>query len=74
VFPADKWTHCCITYNNPQGIVYINGVQKTTFSGASNSSSFQYDTQVIHSASNRYINDFRLYDHCLSPREVKLLA
>jgi hypothetical protein len=24
--PSNKWTHVCITYKNPQGYVYINGV------------------------------------------------
>lgn len=74
VFPSNKWTHCCITYNNPNGVIYINGNQYTTFSGASSSSSFAYSTQVIHSSANRYLQDFRVYDHCLSPREVKEIA
>jgi len=26
IFPTNKWTHCCITYKNPNGCVYINGV------------------------------------------------
>ncbi len=74
VFPANKWTHCCITYNNPTVTIYINGVKHATTSGISNSSSFSYETQVIHSSSNRYISDFRVYNHCLNPREVKLLS
>lgn len=73
-FPLNTWTHLCITYNNPNVTVYINGEKKATSSGISNSSTFAYDTTILHSNSNRNINDFRIYDHCLSPREVKLLA
>lgn len=74
VFPINVWTHCCITYNNPTVTIYINGEKKATTSGVSNSSSFNYETQVIHSSANRYLNDFRVYNHCLTPREVRLLS
>lgn len=74
VFPTGVWTHCCITYNNPTMKVYINGILKATSSGVSNSTSFNYETQVIHNSANRYINDFRVYNHCLSPREVQYIA
>lgn len=74
VFPINIWTHCCITYNNPIISIYINGVLKSTTSGISASSSFAYETQIIHNSTNRYLNDFRIYNHCLNPKEVRLLA
>lgn len=74
VFPSNKWTHCCIAYDNPSIKIYINGELKTTWKATYNASSFEFETQVINYASNRYINDFRVYDHCLSAREVKELA
>lgn len=74
VFPANVWTHCCITYQNPTMKIYINGTLKATSTGISSSSSFAYETQVIHNSSNRQLNDFRVYDHCLSAKEVKLLS
>lgn len=74
-FPTNTWTHCCITYTNGTAIAYINGVER---SRASNkyieNSSYAYETTVIHNNSNRYIQDFRVYDHCLTPREVKQLS
>lgn len=74
-FPTNTWTHCCITYTNGTAIAYINGVEK---SRASNkyieNSSYAYETTVIHSNDNRHIQDFRVYDHCLTPREVKHLS
>lgn len=73
-FPTNVWTHCCITYENPNATVYINGVKVTTSTGVSACSNFAYETPVIHNSGNRYIQDFRVYDHCLSPREVRHLA
>lgn len=72
--PVNTWTHVCITYQNPSGKVYINGIQKSTFSGVSASPSFFYETQVIHNSANRLIQDFRVYNHCLSPREANQLS
>lgn len=68
-FPSNTWTHFCVTYNGSTAIVYRNGVQFTTVSGTSNRSSFEYDYPIIGS-NIRKLNDFRIYDHCLSPREV----
>lgn len=73
-FPAKTWTHCCVTYQNPNGTIYINGVKKTTFTGVSNSSSFAYATPIIGQNSYRYLRDFRVYDNCISDKEVKELA
>ena len=74
VLPSYKWTHVAITYQNPNGTVYINGEKAETFTGVSNSSTFAYETQVIHNASYLKRNDFRIYDHCLSAKEVKEIS
>ena len=74
VFPSNQWTHCCITYRNPDCSVYINGTLTYTRSGVSNSSSFTYDTTILNNASNRYVNDLRIYNHCLSAKEVKEIS
>lgn len=73
-FPTGQWTHCAITYSNPTCKIYINGVLKETWTGTSNSSTFAYKTQVVHSSSSRYMNDMRFYDHCLSAKEVKEIS
>lgn len=73
-FPTNVWTHCCVVYNNPKGYIYINGVLKREFSGVNPTSSFAYETQVIHHNPNRYLQDYRVYDHALTPREVRQLA
>ena len=74
VFPSNTWTHCCITYQNPNGKVYINGQLYTTFTGKYNSSTFAYKTQALVSWNNRKLCDFRIYTHCLSALEVKQIS
>lgn len=74
VLPSYKWTHVAITYQNPNGTVYINGEKAGTFTGVSNSSTFAYETQVIYNSSYLRWNDYRIYDHCISAKEVKEIA
>lgn len=72
--PSYQWTHIVVTYRNPTCSLYINGEKKATYTGVSSSSSFAYGTQLLHNATYRRLNDFRIYDHCLSPKEVKELS
>jgi hypothetical protein len=74
VLTPHAWNHVCVTYQNPKATVYVNGVQIGTASGVINTDSFAYDTQVIYSSTSHYINDFRVYNHCLSSMEVKELS
>jgi len=46
--PSYEWTHIAITYNNPNGVVYINGEKKETFSGVMNNYTFSDQTPVIY--------------------------
>ena len=74
VLTPHAWNHICITYQNPNVKIYVNGIQVGSTSGVMNANSFAYDTNIIHSSSSHYINDFRIYNHCLSEAEVKKLA
>lgn len=74
VLPSYQWTHIAVTYDNPNICVYINGKLKHTSSGVSNSASFHYTTNVIHNSPYHKVNDFRLYDECLSPKQVKYIS
>lgn len=69
-----QWTHIAVTYDNPNICVYINGELKHTSSAVSNSASFHYTTNVIHNSPYHKINDFRLYDECLSPKQIKYIS
>ena len=72
-FPADTWTHCCVTYDGEKASIYKNGTLFTTMSGVSNRGNFEYDFPIIGN-SIRKLNDVRIYDHALSPMEVKEIA
>lgn len=74
VLTPHAWNHICVTYQNPDVKIYVNGTQIGSTTGVINASTYAYDTQVIWSTTSHYINDFRIYDNCLSPREVKELA
>lgn len=74
VLPSYQWTHVTITYHNPTMTVYINGIKKYTYSGVSNSSSFEYQTRIVWQNAYRKLNDFRIYNECLSPRQVKEIS
>ena len=73
--PSYQWTHLAITYKNPNGFMYINGILKHQFTGTSNSSSFAYETNLMANGGTfKYLNDYRIYDHCLSAAEVKEIS
>lgn len=79
-FSLDTWNHIVCTYDNGTIKIYLNGVlhktSTTTIVPALNSSQHL----GIGAASNGsekltgYLNDVRIYDHCLSPMEVKELS
>lgn len=74
VLPSYQWTHIAVTYDNPNICVYINGELKYTSSGVSNSASFYYATNVVYNSPYHKVNDFRLYDECLSPKQIKYIS
>lgn len=74
VLPSYKWTHVAVTYSNPDITIYINGQIYAKHTGISNSSSFAYNTRVVWNNAYRYLNDFRIYNTCLSPRQVKEIS
>ena len=86
--PFDKWVHITMVKDTvlKKIILYINGVEVKSTSIAS-LTSVSYLNQYISINRNViaynngpatilpcYLNDVRVYDHALSPREVKLLA
>ena len=82
-FSANTWTHLTVTCANGVLKFYINGVYQDTKTitltsskwgtiysiGASQANGSGYGNFL-----NGKINDVRIYDHCLSPMEVKELA
>lgn len=79
-FPLDTWVHIACTYNNGTMKMYLNGqlhkTYTTTIVPVLNSSQHL----GIGAASNGaekltgYLNDVRIYDHTLSPKEVEEIS
>ena len=76
---TDTWYHICVTHNTTEAKCYVNGVligTSTTGKGVSlGTCNFTLGSRCNQSNySNVKLNDVRIYDHCLSPLEVKKLA
>lgn len=85
---AGTWYHIGFTYNGSQIKIYVNGVLDAThnYSGQSNPADYVHvaswardgllnvPTIFPHYKPIGRINDFRIYDHVLSPKEIKLLS
>lgn len=77
-FDTDTWYHLGFTWSGTEGKLrlYLNGNLVATSEVPSSAS---YDIQSSFNIpyiydEPRYINDFRLYDHCLSAKEVKEIS
>lgn len=79
-FTLDKWNHITVTYNNGELKMYLNGALDktltTTITPVLNSSQHL----GIGAASNGaekltgHLQDIRIYDHCLSAKEVEEIS
>ena len=79
--PKNEWSHVAITRSGNEAKFYINGELRYTYTGTlSNKTTTAKirlgdDYRGGNSVSYQgYMNDFRLYNHCLSEKEVKELA
>ena len=83
LFALNTWYHICVTYDGEKTKLYINGIKQSgelSTGGITPSS----ETSNLYLGAATYfpgftsvgssINDFRIYDHCLSSKEVKLLS
>ena len=71
-FPSYQWTHCAITYDSQKLTIYLNGIQARQVNITYSPVSLNYTTVLFSNCANdgRYLNDYRIYDHCLSAAEV----
>lgn len=78
---AGEWVHLCFTYKNGNVAIYRNGnlvdsgvTQEGSYLNSS-ITGYIFGGSNINSSSSRRFNgkicDFRIYDHALSPKEVK---
>lgn len=67
------WHHCCFVYSGAQCFIYVDGVHKYTHTGLNG---YLIDEFHIGETGNMVggLNDLRIYDECLSLKQVKELA
>jgi len=73
----DIWYHVAVIVSETEGInCYINNELKFTIAHAGGSITGKFNLGEYASGGNEEgsLNDFRIYDHCLSPIEVKELS
>lgn len=75
VIPDNKWTHICITHNRSMQYIYINGIQVAYKEwDSSGDITFDVSTPLMKNDVGRYLQDYRIYDNCLSPKQVKEIS
>lgn len=79
--PIDTWIHIASVFDNRKLKLYINGELKNTYNTTYDLSFDSIEALGIGGAPNGaellksgYINDVRIYDHALSPMEVKQIS
>lgn len=78
------WHHLCVTYQKATTAynLYVDGVCEKTFTYGNSAQSNPvriFDWSTGYSTNSAYrpnclLNDVRIYDHCLSPREIQYIA
>lgn len=75
---ANVWNHYAITFKNQQLNIYINGILDKSINTELTEVTFASNTIFIGTYSSELskgkVNDFRVYDHCLSSKEVKEIS
>ena len=78
---ASTWNHIAITYDGTKLRSYLNGLLTATRDGvlaarSKTAGEFRLgrDSRTTDTALNGYLNDVRIYDHCLSAAEVKEIS
>lgn len=75
VFPSNTWTHLAVSYKKGgKTKFYINGIEQYSGTYTSDADSFEFDTKLIWNSAYHKLNDIRLYNHALSPMEVKQIS
>lgn len=80
VLKESAWNHVCVAHDLDYEYVYINGALKRKIKWNSNGTfTFDIGTPIIYGdfyndEANYRLNDFRIYDHCLTQSEVSEIA
>ena len=75
---ANVWNHYAVTFDSGKINIYINGQLDNSYtiniSQVSITSSILKVGTYSTESSKGYVNDFRIYDHALSPKEIEILS
>lgn len=74
---SDGWNHVAVAHDKKSQYIYINGILKSTVAWTYNSSlnyTFDVSTVINGNVTGAKFNDFRIYDNCLSAREIKEIS
>ena len=71
-YTKTEWNHVCFVVNGSSTSLYLNGVLQSTNTGCKTTS--VTTNQVYLNATLYNICDFRLYDTCLSVKEIRSLS
>ena len=77
IYELNKWNHVVFTRNTTETKLYLNGELQVTGTAGTIPSGNYFIGAWKTSAQQNFkgnMNDVRIYDHCLSPMEVKELA
>ena len=77
IYELNKWNHVVFTRNTTETKLYLNGELQVTGTAGTIPSGNYFIGAWKTSAQQNFkgnMNDVRIYDHCLSPMEVKKLA
>lgn len=77
----NEWYHLTFTYSNGHCKIYVNGAETNDYTTTIVPNFAGITTGIIGACNNGnnyqtncLMNDFRVYDHCLSPEEVREIA
>ena len=77
---ANAWNHVAVTYSNKTLKFYLNGVYQKSYTTTFDPKFSDITNFGVAGASDGaekftgYLNDVRIYDHALSPREIEILS
>lgn len=76
IHPKDEWHHACFTHTPEENKTYLDGVLKYTDTGAAGTidGTVRISDKSSGTDPKGRMNDLRIYDHCLSTKEVKELS
>ena len=72
--PSYTWTHVVLTYDGHNVRIYVNGEQKGSGIYDIPWTDYSIITPLTYTRTDFRYNDIRIYDHCLSAKEIDIIS